>query len=291
MVEPHAAAQRASQRPRRARCSSAAVARSAGWRRCSAERPFASARALYQLAERHFSQLAEQDYLEAFSHHPRIGEDLAALRARFASTAQLASEEQAGARAASEATLLSLREANRAYFERFGFIFIICATGKSAEQMLEAAAAAARQHACSRAGVSHRRAGQDHAPASGEADLMSRISTHILDTASGRPADGVSVRLDVLTDDGSFLTLAEHSTDRDGRIADFLPRGAVEARTYRLTFDTGGYFSSAGSARFLSVGGGGVSDQRHRAAPPCAAAAEPLRLLHLPRQLSSPGVG
>lgn len=73
---------------------------------------------------------------------------------------------------------------------------------------------------------------------------MSRISTHILDTASGRPADGVSVRLDVLTDDGSFLTLAEHSTDRDGRIADFLPRGAVEARTYRLTFDTGGYFSS-----------------------------------------------
>lgn len=73
---------------------------------------------------------------------------------------------------------------------------------------------------------------------------MSRISTHILDTASGRPADGVSVRLDVLTDDGSFLTLAEHSTDRDGRIADFLPRGAVEARTYRLTFDTGGYFAS-----------------------------------------------
>lgn len=102
------------------------------------ERPFASARALYQLAERHFSQLAEQDYLEAFSHHPRIGEDPAALRARFASTAQLASEEQAGARAASEATLLSLREANRAYFERFGFIFIICATDKSAEQLLEA---------------------------------------------------------------------------------------------------------------------------------------------------------
>lgn len=79
---------------------------------------------------------------------------------------------------------------------------------------------------------------------------MSRISTHVLDTSLGRPADGLSVRLDVLTDDGSFLTLAEHTTDRDGRIPDFLPRGAVEARTYRLTFDTGGYFAAADRHHF-----------------------------------------
>lgn len=73
---------------------------------------------------------------------------------------------------------------------------------------------------------------------------MSVISTHVLDTALGRPAEGVSVRLDVLTDDGSFLTLAEHNTNADGRIASLLPRGAVEARTYRLTFDTGAYFAA-----------------------------------------------
>jgi 5-hydroxyisourate hydrolase len=73
---------------------------------------------------------------------------------------------------------------------------------------------------------------------------MSAITTHVLDTARGRPAEGVSVRLDVLTDDGSFLTLAEHSTNADGRIGSFLPRGALEARTYRLTFDTGAYFAA-----------------------------------------------
>jgi 5-hydroxyisourate hydrolase len=73
---------------------------------------------------------------------------------------------------------------------------------------------------------------------------MSAITTHVLDTTLGRPAEGVSVRLDVLTDDGSFLTLVEQNTNADGRIASMLPRGAVEARTYRLTFDTGSYFAA-----------------------------------------------
>jgi 5-hydroxyisourate hydrolase len=79
---------------------------------------------------------------------------------------------------------------------------------------------------------------------------MSVITTHVLDTAIGRPAEGVSVRLDVLTDDGSFLTLAEHSTNADGRITGLLPRGALEARTYRLTFDTGSYFAALDRAAF-----------------------------------------
>src|SRR4051794_24145181 len=67
-----------------------------------AARPFASHAALLESAERCFAELDEDDYLEAFAHHPRIGEDLASLRARFASTAQLASAEQAGAQGASE---------------------------------------------------------------------------------------------------------------------------------------------------------------------------------------------
>ena len=79
---------------------------------------------------------------------------------------------------------------------------------------------------------------------------MSAISTHVLDTSRGRPAEGVSVRIDVLTDDGSFLTLAEQSTNADGRIQSLLPRGAVEARTYRLTFDTGSYFASVDRPTF-----------------------------------------
>lgn len=73
---------------------------------------------------------------------------------------------------------------------------------------------------------------------------MSLITTHVLDVTVGRPVEGLSVRLDVLTDDGSFLTLVEQATNAEGRVPSMLPRGAVEARIYRLTFDTGAYFAS-----------------------------------------------
>ena len=99
-------------------------------------RPFASADALLRQADQSWNQLEKSDYLEAFSHHPEIGADLAELRKKFASTAELALGEQAGAATASEATLLALRHGNRAYRERFGFSFIVCASGKSAAEML-----------------------------------------------------------------------------------------------------------------------------------------------------------
>jgi 2-oxo-4-hydroxy-4-carboxy-5-ureidoimidazoline decarboxylase len=103
-----------------------------------ARRPFASSAALYASAEEEWRALAREDYLEAFRHHPPIGEDLAVLRRRFQDTAQLSEREQAGVAGADEATLLALREANAAYRRRFGYIFIICATGKTAHEMLTA---------------------------------------------------------------------------------------------------------------------------------------------------------
>jgi 2-oxo-4-hydroxy-4-carboxy-5-ureidoimidazoline decarboxylase len=106
--------------------------------RMLAHRPFTSGEALYALADAEWRASSRADYLEAFSHHPRIGEDLGALRQRFPSTASSSSREQAGVADADEATLSALRDANVAYRERFGFIFIICATGKSAKQMLAA---------------------------------------------------------------------------------------------------------------------------------------------------------
>jgi len=99
-------------------------------------RPFASAGALLSEAEEAWARLEECDYLEAFAHHPEIGADLSELRKKFASTAELSLGEQAGATTASEETLLALRAGNRAYRERFGYSFIVCATGKSALQML-----------------------------------------------------------------------------------------------------------------------------------------------------------
>jgi 2-oxo-4-hydroxy-4-carboxy-5-ureidoimidazoline decarboxylase len=117
----------------------AALERCCGSRRwvervCDA-RPFRDRDALFAAAERAFVGLERADWLEAFAHHPRIG-DVASLRAKYASTAAWAGEEQRGAAAADERTLEALAEGNRTYEQRFGYIFIVCATGKSAAEML-----------------------------------------------------------------------------------------------------------------------------------------------------------
>lgn len=71
------------------------------------------------------------------------------------------------------------------------------------------------------------------------------ISTHVLDAALGRPASGLSVRLE--GPDGS--PLAEAETDADGRVAELVD-GPLEPATYRLRFDTGGYFAAVGRQGF-----------------------------------------
>jgi len=98
--------------------------------------PFASHTAMFAAAVEIWAQLGPEDYREAFGHHPEIGSSLDELREKFAKTADLSQSEQSTAWGASEATLRALRDGNRAYRERFGFSFIVCATGKSAEEML-----------------------------------------------------------------------------------------------------------------------------------------------------------
>jgi 2-oxo-4-hydroxy-4-carboxy-5-ureidoimidazoline decarboxylase len=103
--------------------------------RMIAGRPYRDAAALLAAAEACWQALGREDWLEAFDHHPRIG-DREALRARFATTRDWAASEQSAAMAASEAILDALAEANREYEARFGYIFIVCATGKPADEML-----------------------------------------------------------------------------------------------------------------------------------------------------------
>ncbi len=104
--------------------------------RVLASRPFASAARLAVVARQAFGELERDDFLEAFSHHPAIGADLSALREKFASTLSWSENEQAGVAHADEVTLMELGAANRDYFKRFGYTFIVCASGKSAGEML-----------------------------------------------------------------------------------------------------------------------------------------------------------
>jgi 2-oxo-4-hydroxy-4-carboxy-5-ureidoimidazoline decarboxylase len=101
----------------------------------AARRPFPSAEALFAAADEVWAGLGPADWREAFAHHPRIG-DKEALRERFAATRQWAAAEQSGASAASDDVLDALARGNRDYEARFGHIFVVCATGKGAEEML-----------------------------------------------------------------------------------------------------------------------------------------------------------
>ncbi len=98
-------------------------------------RPFGNDARLLFAARNEWFGLTEADWLEAFSHHPRIG-DRASLAARFPATHDLSAKEQARVGGAEADVIAALAEANEAYFNRFGFIFIVCANGKTAEEML-----------------------------------------------------------------------------------------------------------------------------------------------------------
>jgi OHCU decarboxylase len=99
-------------------------------RRLAAERPFATADDLAGAADRIWRSLSADDWLEAFAAHPRIGSPADPEKAGWAR------HEQAGTKSASPETLANLADVNREYEERFGHIFIVCATGKSAAEML-----------------------------------------------------------------------------------------------------------------------------------------------------------
>ncbi len=96
-----------------------------------AARPFASDAELVATAERVWWGLGRADWLEAFAAHPRVG-------ARVGAGMDWARREQAGAAGAAQATLVALAQGNVTYEERFGHVFLISATGKTADEMLGA---------------------------------------------------------------------------------------------------------------------------------------------------------
>jgi OHCU decarboxylase len=100
-------------------------------RRMAAARPLPSFEAMSRAADRIWASLEPEDWLEAFRTHPRIGE-----LGGSGGSGGWSADEQAGARSMADAVGERLAKANREYEARFGYLFIVCATGKGAEEML-----------------------------------------------------------------------------------------------------------------------------------------------------------
>ena len=106
------------------------------WAQAMAQaRPFETTQALFERADAIFDQLSDNDWLEAFRAHPKIGERKAA-GAQSETAQRWSAQEQSRTGEAATGVLEQLADANREYEQRFGFIFIVCATGKTAEKML-----------------------------------------------------------------------------------------------------------------------------------------------------------
>ena len=106
------------------------------WSRQLAEKKFSSLKELKSESDKIWNSLSENDWREAFSHHPKIG-DMESLKKKFASTSHWASSEQSGVSSAGIKVLEDLKLNNDLYEKKFGYIFIVCATGKSADEMLD----------------------------------------------------------------------------------------------------------------------------------------------------------
>ena len=100
-----------------------------------AARPFSSVDQLHAQAKDIWLELDKDDYLDAFAAHPKIGESKVPEKAK--NTESWTREEQAGMLNADDSVKLELEKQNYKYEKKFGYIFIVCATGKSAEEMLD----------------------------------------------------------------------------------------------------------------------------------------------------------
>jgi 5-hydroxyisourate hydrolase/2-oxo-4-hydroxy-4-carboxy-5-ureidoimidazoline decarboxylase len=190
-----------------------------------------------------YEQCQEADWRESFTHHPKIG-DVKSLTEKFAG------KEQAGVGVAKEETIHALAKANADYENKFGFIFIVCATGKSATEMLqllldrlqntveeELHIAMGEQQK-----ISIIRFKKLLTAANFDFLKVSQITTHVLDTAVGLPGKDISIRMQALKN-GTWQTIAQGITNADGRIPELLPQERIlKPNTYKMVFDTGSYF-------------------------------------------------
>ena len=215
--------------------------------------PFRDERQLFDAARQiWYEQCGTADYLEAFTHHPMIG-DLESLKERFAGPEKWAAGEQSSVEMATEETLQALARGNSQYLEQNGFIYLVCATGKSAAEMLRLLLER----------LGHDRDTELRLAANEQCKITllrlqkalvleqsfwwesSHVTTHVLDTSQGKPGSGMAIRLKERFGAG-MRTIGVGVTDADGRIGNLLPPGVrLVPGHYQMCFSTGGYFADA----------------------------------------------
>jgi 5-hydroxyisourate hydrolase/2-oxo-4-hydroxy-4-carboxy-5-ureidoimidazoline decarboxylase len=214
--------------------------------------PFASEKQLVEASTSiWYDDCSETDWRESFTHHPKIG-DVKSLTEKFAG------KEQAGVAVASAQTIEALAQANTDYETKFGFIFIVCATGKSATEMLallqdrlqntteeELRIAMGEQQKISIIRFKKLLTAGDF-----QFLKVSQITTHVLDTSTGIPGKNISIRLQAFRNN-VWQTIAQGITNNDGRIPDLLaPERNLKPDTYKMVFDTGSYYDKANIKTF-----------------------------------------
>ncbi|ONK10590.1 2-oxo-4-hydroxy-4-carboxy-5-ureidoimidazoline decarboxylase [Streptomyces sp. MP131-18] len=195
----------------------------------AAARPFRDTEALLAAADDAAGALTDAGLAEALAAHPRIGRPEAGDAA--------SAREQRGMADAPEELKADMRRLNLAYQERFGHVFLICATGLPGERMRDALRARlGNTPEAEREVVRAELAKINRLRLTRLAEAAATVSTHVLDTAAGRPAAGLRVTLSCAAGRGDgWVEHAAARTDADGRCAGLppLPGGATLAR---LTF-------------------------------------------------------
>jgi 5-hydroxyisourate hydrolase / 2-oxo-4-hydroxy-4-carboxy-5-ureidoimidazoline decarboxylase len=198
-----------------------------------------------------YDNCTENDWKEAFNGHPKIG-NVDSLKQKFAPTKDWANKEQIKVGEADDKILETLSKLNDKYLSKFGYIFIVSATGKSAKEIVdiiqirllnskedELNIAMGEQHK-----ITMIRLAKLIDDLGATADLRSHITTHVLDTSTGIPAKGMPIKLEGFTD-GSWKPIAIGITNNDGRIADLLAPGKLlTSGNYQMTFSTEPYYKS-----------------------------------------------
>ena len=214
--------------------------------------PFASEKQLVDLSSKiWYDECTETDWRQSFTHHPKIG-DVKSLTEKFAG------KEQAGVAVATSQTIEALAKANSDYEIKNGFIFIVCATGKSATEMLallnDRLQNTAEEELHIAMGEQQKISIIRFKKMLPDGDFsflkVSQITTHVLDTSTGIPGKDISIRLQAFRNN-VWQTIAQGITNNDGRIPDLLPQERnLKPDTYKMVFDTGKYYSEQKTKTF-----------------------------------------